>query len=230
MFVQASEKFTYVESILLLTAFAASAVDVIGFGELGKVFASAMTGNFALLAYHTAERAWSSAAGALIALSGFVLGCIAGYLLRRNRRPRQALHLLLQTEVALLSVFAAYALWAGERAAGVADLVQIALLAVAMGLQSVIGQIISLTTIVFTTTLTKLVGNAVDCLFGHREQLREMRVQGAVVMCYLSGALLSAYLVIWHLAVVALLPLTGVALALISQRYAARRALVRSPP
>ncbi|MBV9913050.1 MAG: DUF1275 domain-containing protein [Sinobacteraceae bacterium] len=224
---QAAEKFTCAESILLLTAFAASAVDVIGFGELGKVFASAMTGNFALLAYHTAERAWSSAAGALVALSGFVVGCIAGYVLRRDRRPQQALHLLLQTEVALLSVFAAYALWAGQRESGVADPVQIALLAVAMGLQSVIGQIISLTTIVFTTTLTRLVGNAVDCLFGHREQLREMRVQGAVVICYLCGALLSAYLVIRHIALVVLLPLIGVAMALVSQRHAARRASQR---
>ena len=41
---------TYIEWMLLLTAFAAGAVDIISFATLGGVFASAMTGNFALLA------------------------------------------------------------------------------------------------------------------------------------------------------------------------------------
>ena len=40
--------------ILFATACAAGAVDIIGFAKLGGVFASAMTGNFALLAYHVA--------------------------------------------------------------------------------------------------------------------------------------------------------------------------------
>jgi uncharacterized membrane protein YoaK (UPF0700 family) len=44
-------KLTRIESILLLTAVAAGAVDVISFASLGGVFASAMTGNFALLAF-----------------------------------------------------------------------------------------------------------------------------------------------------------------------------------
>lgn len=41
---------TRVEWLLFATAFAAGAVDIIGFAALGGVFASAMTGNFALLA------------------------------------------------------------------------------------------------------------------------------------------------------------------------------------
>ena len=47
--------FSQIETILLLTAFAAGTVDVISFATLGGVFASAMTGNFALLAYYVAQ-------------------------------------------------------------------------------------------------------------------------------------------------------------------------------
>lgn len=68
---------TYYESILLLTAFAAGAVDVISFATLGGVFASAMTGNFALLAYYVAQSDSQSAMGSVVALTGFAVGCAA---------------------------------------------------------------------------------------------------------------------------------------------------------
>ncbi len=77
--------FTHIEMILLLTAFAAGAVDVISFATLGGVFASAMTGNFALLAYYVAQSDAQSAMGSVVALSGFVLGCALGVLQRRSR-------------------------------------------------------------------------------------------------------------------------------------------------
>lgn len=63
--------------ILFATAFAAGAVDIIGFAKLGGVFASAMTGNFALLAYHIAQGNTLSAIGSVIALLGFVSGCLS---------------------------------------------------------------------------------------------------------------------------------------------------------
>ncbi len=58
---------TPVDAVLLLTAFAAGAVDVISFATLGGVFASAMTGNFALLAYYVAHRESQSALGSIVA-------------------------------------------------------------------------------------------------------------------------------------------------------------------
>jgi len=58
-------KLTHNEWILLLTAFAAGAVDVISFATLGGVFASAMTGNFALLAYYVAQSDSQSAVGSV---------------------------------------------------------------------------------------------------------------------------------------------------------------------
>src|SRR6202023_1535221 len=103
--------FTYVDAILLLTAFAAGTVDVIGFATLGGVFASAMTGNFALLAYYVAQSDSQAAMGSVVALTGFVGGCAFGVLQRRSRDQAQALNLLLASEVALLLFFALYALW-----------------------------------------------------------------------------------------------------------------------
>src|SRR5450432_2205823 len=103
--------FTYNESILLLTAFAAGTVDVISFATLGGVFASAMTGNFALLAYYVAESDSQSAMGSVVALSGFAVGCALGVLVRRGRAQEQALNVLLAGEAGLLLFFALYAMW-----------------------------------------------------------------------------------------------------------------------
>src|ERR1700742_3798753 len=86
--------------ILFATAFAAGAVDIIGFAKLGGVFASAMTGNFALLAYHVAQGNTLSAIGSMIALSGFVTGCYSGFILSRGRCVRATITLLLSAETA----------------------------------------------------------------------------------------------------------------------------------
>ena len=150
-------KLTYNEMILLLTAFAAGAVDVISFATLGGVFASAMTGNFALLAYYVAQSDSQAAMGSVVALIGFAAGCAIGVLQRRGRAQEQAINRLLASEAALLLFFALYAMWTPHVSHAPSDHLQILLLAVAMGLQAVIGQTLSLTTIVFTATLTKLV-------------------------------------------------------------------------
>src|SRR3984957_3419660 len=93
---------THNESILLLTAFAAGAVDVISFATLGGVFASAMTGNFALLAYYAAQSESQAAMGPVVALIGFAIGCALGVLQRRGRSQEQALTILMGSEAALL--------------------------------------------------------------------------------------------------------------------------------
>jgi uncharacterized membrane protein YoaK (UPF0700 family) len=154
-------RFVAVKSELLLTAFAAGAVDVIGYSQLGGVFPSAMTGNFVLLAFHLSEGNWQSAVGSVVALTGFVVGCVVGFPMSRGRPQTNALTLLLSAEAVLLLIFAGFALSLSPEARAAAIGPLIALLAVAMGLQAVVGQIINLTTIVFTTTLTKLVGTMV---------------------------------------------------------------------
>src|SRR5271154_5594034 len=98
-------KLTYNELILLLTAFAAGAVDVISFAPLGGVFAAAMTGNFALLAYYVAQGESQSAMGLVVALSGFAIGCAVGVLQRRVRAQEQALNLIIAGDAGLLLFF-----------------------------------------------------------------------------------------------------------------------------
>src|ERR1035438_7594447 len=216
---------TQYEAILLLTAFAGGTVDVISFANLGGVFASAMTGNFALLAYYVAQSDSQSAMGSVIALSGFVVGCAVGVLIRRARPQEQAISFLLSSETGLLLFFAIYALWTPHVLHGRANDLQIALLAVAMGLQAVIGQTISLTTIVFTTTLTRLVGTIAGSIAdGDSSVLRDVKIQSAVIFSYLFGALLSGALIVRKADGVALLPVIGVAFALAVHRWARRKA------
>src|SRR5580704_15647210 len=218
--------FTHIEIILLLTAFAAGTVDVISFATLGGVFASAMTGNFALLAYYVAQSDAQSAMGSVVALSGFVLGCALGVLQRRSRAQGQALSLLLMTEAGLLLFFALYAMWTPHVAHAPSDHLQIVLLAVAMGLQAVVGQTISLTTIVFTTTLTKLVGTIADSIAnGDVSGLKDVKIQSSVVVSYLFGALLSGALIVHKIEEVVLLPFAGVALAFAMHRRSGLKAV-----
>jgi uncharacterized membrane protein YoaK (UPF0700 family) len=208
-------KFTEVEWILLLTAMAAGTVDVISFAMLGGVFASAMTGNFALLAYYLAQHDRPSAMGSVVALTGFVVGCGVGVLQRRGRAPRQALALLMASEAGLLLFFGFYALFTPHTPHAPSDHLQILLLAVAMGFQAVIGQTISVTTIVFTTTLTKLVGAIADSIAnGDTLGLKDIKIQSAVVVTYLFGALLSGALIVRGAIVVVMLPAISVAAAL----------------
>jgi uncharacterized membrane protein YoaK (UPF0700 family) len=220
-------KITYNESMLLLTAFAAGTVDIISFATLGGVFASAMTGNFALLAYYVAQSESQAAMGSVVALIGFALGCALGVLQRRGRAQEQSLNVLIASEAGLLLFFAIYALWTPHVAHAPSDHLQILLLAVAMGLQAVIGQTISLTTIVFTTTLTKLVGTIADSIAnGDVKGLKDVKIQSSVVVSYLFGALLSGALIVRKVEEVVLLPFIAVALAFVMHR----RARVRPEP
>ncbi|MEP6545968.1 MAG: YoaK family protein [Gammaproteobacteria bacterium] len=217
---------TYVEWILILTAFAAGTVDIISFATLGGVFASAMTGNFALLAYYVAQSDSQAAMGSVVALIGFAVGCAVGVLLRRGRAQEQALNLLLGGEVGLLLFFALYALWTAHVAHAPSDHLQILLLAVAMGLQAVVVQSINLTTIVFTQTLTKLVGTIADSIAnGDVTGLKDVKIQSALVVSYLFGALLSGALIVRKIDGVVVLPFFGVALALAVHRLSHRKRL-----
>jgi uncharacterized membrane protein YoaK (UPF0700 family) len=205
---------TRVEWILFCTAFAAGAVDIIGFANLGGVFASAMTGNFALLAYHVAEGNTPSAVGSVIALAGFVAGCVIGFSLRRGRSDRTTINLLLGAETGLLLLFALYVLWGVPTAFAAGMRLQIVVLAVAMGLQAVVGQMTTLSTIVFTTTLTRLVGGITDAIAtANRTAFHEVRVQITLVASYLVGALLAGVLAVHKMSAVVFLPLIGVAMA-----------------
>ena len=218
-----SIKLNRIEMILVLTAFAAGTVDVVSFATLGGVFASAMTGNFALLAYYVAQSDSAASTGSVVALSGFVLGCALGVLQRRGRAQARAIGLLLVTEGAILAFVAMVALARPHMVNSPSDHLLILLLAVAMGVQAILGQTISQTTIVFTTTLTKLVGTIADSVaHGDSTGLKDVKIQSAVVVSYLFGALLAGALIVHKADSVVLLPFAGVALAYAAHRWARR--------
>jgi len=112
-------------------------VDIISFATLGGVFASAMTGNFALLAYYVAQSDSQSAMGSVVALIGFAIGCAVGVpFCAAAERRKQALRILLVSETGLL-LFFSHCTRCGPliRRHAPSDHLQILLLAVAMGLQ-----------------------------------------------------------------------------------------------
>jgi uncharacterized membrane protein YoaK (UPF0700 family) len=207
-------------TLLLLSAFVAGTVDVISFGLLGGVFASAMTGNFALLAYYIAEQNQPAALGSIVALVGFVLGCALGVLQRRGRTVHEALTRLLLTEGVLLLIFGLSWLWTPHAANAPADHLHILLLSVAMGIQAIASQALSLTTIVFTTTLSKLVGTVTDAIAnGDAPGIQEVRTHVQILLSYLFGALLAGSLIVRSFDGVVLLPVMGIGAAFAVHRY-----------
>jgi len=134
--------------------------------------------------------------------------------------------LLMSIEAGLLLFFALYALWTPHMTHAPSDHLQILLLAVAMGLQAVVGQTLSLTTIVFTTTLTKLVSTFADSIAdGNLAALKDVKIQGAVVVSYLFGALLCGALIVHRVDGVVVVPFLGVMAALAVHRLAGRGAV-----
>jgi len=211
----------YLEHILGLAGFAAGAVDIISFAKLGGVFASAMTGNLAFLGLYIARFSFASAIGSAIALLGFVSGAAAGHLLTRGKDRSASLQMLLTIETALLA--AACILWLPVRHPNgslTADLL-IALLAISMGLQSIVGKKINLSnipTVVFTSTLTNLViGIAEMVASGNSELSADTKRQIKSFLLYFAGALCAGFLVFLHAAIVAALPVFCSGAALMAQ-------------
>lgn len=154
-----------------------------------------------------------------MALAGFVLGVVIGFTLKRGRSDRTTINLLLGTETGLLLLFALYSLSGMHTSWIPAVRLQIVILAVAMGLQAVVGQMVSQSTIVFTTTLTRLIGSLTDAAAtADSTALKDVRVQITLVASYLLGALLAGALAVNKISAVVFLPLMGVAIAFAAHR------------
>jgi uncharacterized membrane protein YoaK (UPF0700 family) len=209
------------EFILGLTAFAAGSVDVIAFAKLGGILVSAMTGNLAFLAYYLSRFSFASAVGSAISLASFVAGGAAGTLLSRKRSQNAALRLLLGSELLLLA--ATVVLWfpTQHRNGGYSTDLIIILLAVSMGLQSIVGKRVNLSnipTVVFTSTLTNIVIAVTDMLANRTYTLpRDTKRQFTSFMLYFLGAIGAGFAAYFHAGILIFLPLLAVAAALAAQ-------------
>lgn len=206
------------EYVLVLTAFAAGSVDVIGYTKLGGIFASAMTGNVALLGLYIAEHSLYSAIGSFIALMGFVAGGAIGTLLTRETPNSGAIAILLSIETLLLAAAALLWFHATHRNGLLSTDVLILILSIAMGLQSICGKKINLSnipTVVFTSTLTNIVIAVTDALSRGKTALPEdTKRQLASFFGYFAGAFLAGLLTFFDVKIIIFLPLAITAAAL----------------
>jgi uncharacterized membrane protein YoaK (UPF0700 family) len=211
----------YLEYVLGLTAFAAGAVDVISFVRLGGIFASAMTGNLAFLGIYLARLSFYSAIGSGIGLVGFIVGSGVGNVLTRGRSRPAALNTLLGTELLLLLVFIAVWFPVGHKNGSLAADVLISLLAVSMGLQSIVGKKINLSnipTVVFTSTLTNLVIGLTDALSAEKFALpTDTRRQATSFFLYFFGALVAGIFAYLKVPVLVMLPAGAIFLCLMAK-------------
>jgi uncharacterized membrane protein YoaK (UPF0700 family) len=196
----------------VLTAFAAGVIDVLSFAKLGGAFTSAMTGNLALLGFYVSTGAAHSAINSMIALAGFIVGCAVGTMLGRNRTTRSAVRRLLGLETLAITACAIVSI--GFALALRTDLMraEIAVLAFAMGMQSIVGAKLDQTTIVFTMTLVKIVSALTGSSNG-QSGANDRRREAAVVITYLFGALTAGVAIATHFAMALFIPAAAVGAA-----------------
>ncbi len=206
------------EFVLPLAAFASGSVDIISFAQLGGIFASAMTGNLAFLAFYSAAGSLYSAIGALLALFGFSLGASAGTMLSSGRGNHKAISVLLVTETVLLSAAALLWFFASHRNGCLSADVLILILSGAMGLQSICGKKINLSnipTVVFTSTLTNIVIAVTDFFACGKPGLPTETKRQIISLCvYFIGAFTAGLFTFFNLSFIIFLPLASAILAL----------------
>ena len=207
-------------------AFASGSLDVIAFLTLDRVFASAMTGNAALLGIAVSDGDWDAASRPALALVGFVFGAMAS---SAATDPKAATSLrsakligLLLFEATCLAVFALAWQTSGEFSDDVAQRLLILLCSFAMGVQGVAAKIVNapgVNTIVFTSTLVAIVSSATNMLMRRHDgpQIRTNTLhQLSNFAAYGAGALAAGMLAWNKFGLLAWLPVAAVVFALVS--------------
>jgi len=208
------------ETILGLTAFAAGAVDVIGFAKLGGILCSAMTGNLAFSGYYLSKGAFASAIGSGVALVGFVIGSSVGTWLARGRMQHPALRMLLGCEGVMLAIAAAlwFSLAHGNGSIGAYAI--ITMFSLSMGMQGIVGKRVNLSsipTVVFTSTLTNIVIALTDMVASGKFSVpRDTKRQCVSFLLYFVGALGAGLAVHFKAPLMIMIPFGAVAAAFVS--------------
>ena len=193
---------------LLLLSLTAGSADAIGYLGLGHVFTSNMTGNVVLLGINLGLGNFVAAVRILYVLAIFIAGACLGAWLGRDLPekdwPRLGFRLIgMERIVLLVFAFAWYLL--ADRINGIASHGLLALLAVAMGLQSAaMGRLSApgVATTAVTGTLTALATGSMNLFFishlQHDEQMaarERVRFQLGVVLLYCGGAAIAGFLI-----------------------------------
>jgi uncharacterized membrane protein YoaK (UPF0700 family) len=212
---------------------ASGCTDVLSFLKLGDLFASAMTGNSALLAIALARGEMLPASRSLTALVGFMLGASLATAMRLRGREQQnatrRLWSLLLMEVVLLGACAA--LWSAspDPIQGEALYSVILLLAMSMGVQGVAARHVNvsgISTVVFTSVRISMAMSTTARLVGRANPSAPAdgaRQHVSTFAAYLVGAALAAVMVSHALGWLVWVPMAAVLFALFSWELPDRR-------
>jgi len=209
---------------LACLSLASGCTDVLSFLKLGDLFASAMTGNTALLAIALARGEMLPASRSLTALVGFMLGASLATLMRvpggaQQNTPRR-LRTLLSLEIVMLGGCASLWSVSPDPMRGVALYFVILLSAVSMGVQGVAARQINvsgISTIVFTSVLISMVMSITARLADHDNPSglpARTKAHIGAFAAYLGGAALAAIMVSRYLGWLVWIPMTAVLLSL----------------
>lgn len=202
--------------VLSLMAFASGTVDIISFTSLGGIFASAMTGNLALLGLHAAQGNLHSAFASALSLTGFALGAASATWFGYDKPIPHAVNELLGAEVVLLAIFVLFWPLAGA-GRGLLSYVPIIPIATAMGVQINIAKKLDLSgvsTTVFTSSLANALISLVQSACAGRltfsiDTTRQVRA----LVTYLAGALLAGLASFHHWFAIQMMPLAAILIA-----------------
>ncbi len=209
---------------LACLSLASGCIDVLSFLKLGDLFASAMTGNTALLAIALARGEMLPASRSLTALLGFMLGASLATLMHVPGRAQQntprRLRTLLLLEIVLLGGCAALWSVSPDPIQGAALYSVILLSAVSMGIQGVAARQINvsgISTIVFTSVLISMVMSITAKLADHDNPSGlppSTKAHIGTFAAYLGGAALAAIMVSRQLGWLVWIPMAAVLLSL----------------
>jgi uncharacterized membrane protein YoaK (UPF0700 family) len=208
------------DGLLVLLTLTTGAVDASCFLHLGNVFSSVITGNLILLGVAAATRSSSLAIHSGTALAGYSVGVLIGALIA-TRRASNGETWPLSVTVTLIAEFCVLAGFSvgweltGGGPGSTAELLLIAALAVAMGIQSAaVRELGGMSTTYLTGTLT-----AVITQLATRDRktglARSVGVLVAIVSGAVGGGLVAEHAPAWLPAVI-LTPLAAVVIASIT--------------
>lgn len=215
------------DGLLVLLTLTTGAVDASSFLHLGNVFSSVITGNLILLGVAAATRSSSLAIHSGTALAGYSVGVLIGALIATRRASSAetwplSVTVTLIAEFCVLAGFSAVELTGGNPGS-TAELLLIAALAAAMGIQSAaVRELGGMSTTYLTGTLTAVITQLTT-----RDRkpglARSVGVLVAIVSGAVGGGLVAEHTPAWLPAVI-LTPLAVVVIASITFEMADTRA------
>lgn len=200
-------------------ALGAGCIDVLAFVRLGGALPSAMTGNTALLGLTLGRGHPLDAVPFLLAFVGFVVGTAVAVTtseaIPSSGRTARATVSLLGQEAVLLASFAVLWQLAARPVADTARNALILLAAAGMGMQGVAARLTGrsgLNTIVFTSTLSAIVGSVTRTLLlrPSRQLDRDTRRHIGIFGVYFLGAIMAGLAIRGDAHAIAILPLVAV--------------------